>query len=129
MTWGSKSKFHNKMTEGYHSKAECKRAKELALLFSIGHIAELKEQVPFSMDINGHHICNYIVDFTYYDPDKGWIAEDVKGCKTDIYSLKAKLFKALYGDTWLFFENLVKPKKKRGAKRWLKASSVKQARQ
>jgi hypothetical protein len=128
MPW-SKSKFHNKITEGYHSKAECKRAKELALLLQLGHISELKEQFPFPMRVNGQHICKYIVDFIYFDNDKKvWVAEDVKGCKTDVYRLKAKLFQAIYGDDWIFFENTAatKPKRKRAAKRWLKASSLKQ---
>ena len=62
-----------------------------------GKIANLERQVSFSLDVNDQHICRYIADFVYELPDKTRIIEDYKGLITDVFSLKSKLMKAIYG--------------------------------
>ncbi len=48
------------------------------------------------MELNGVKLCKYIADFTYDDND-GKVVEDVKGCVTAVFRLKAKLMMALHG--------------------------------
>ncbi len=84
-----------------------------------GRIRNIQLQVPFKLQCNGQHICKYIADFTYEkklsvkeirdNPEFQHIAggdgqeyfvsvvEDFKGVITDVFALKAKLFKANFG--------------------------------
>lgn len=62
-----------------------------------GRIKDLKCQVRFPLDVNGLKVCAYIADFVYFLPDGHRIVEDYKGAITDVFRLKAKLFKAIYG--------------------------------
>ena len=80
----------------FHSKLEATRYRELALLQKLGKISDLKTQVRFPLAVNNQEICNYIADFVYND-SFGLHIEDTKGVLTDIFKLKAKLFKAVYG--------------------------------
>ena len=41
-------------------------------------------------------ICRYIADFTYVEPGRGVVTEDVKGVRTQVYLLKRKLFEAQF---------------------------------
>lgn len=61
-----------------------------------GRIRNLQRQVKYALTINDDHICNYIADFVYFK-DNGTIVEDYKGVITDVFELKAKMFKACYG--------------------------------
>lgn len=101
----TRSKYGNIKTKigqrTYASKEEAKRGQQLKLLESINEIKDLKEQVVIelqpSFKIEGKTIraINYIADYTYYElrgHEWQYIVEDVKGFKTDIYKLKAKLF-------------------------------------
>lgn len=103
-------KYHNKLTEvdgiTFHSKKEARRWGELKLLQKAKKISGLERQVKFSLDINGEHICNYFADFCYVstkgdffvpNPAPYKIVEDVKGVRTPLYRLKAKLMKAIHG--------------------------------
>lgn len=74
-----------------------------------GEIRNLRCQVPFSIDIEGAHICKYIADFCYETPKRGtspvvgayegWysVVEDVKGMTTAMFKIKAKLLLATHG--------------------------------
>lgn len=61
-----------------------------------GLIKNLELQPKYSMDVCGIHICNYVADFRYRDSNGKAITEDVKGVKTAVYRIKAKLLKALH---------------------------------
>ena len=81
----------------FASKKEAKRYQELKLLQKVGKIKELELQPKFPMVINCAKICTYIADFRYYDNDlKDYVVEDVKGFRTQVYSLKKRLLLALY---------------------------------
>lgn len=84
--------------ERFDSKKEAERWCVLKLLERAGHIANLRRQVRFPMEVNGQFICAYVADFTY---DRGGlVVEDVKSPATrnePTYRLKKKLLKALHG--------------------------------
>ena len=74
-----------------------------------GEIRNLRRQVRYALEIKGEHICFYIADFVY-DKKNGlqeredvslinWVnvVEDFKGMITDVFALKAKMFKANFG--------------------------------
>lgn len=102
------SKYHATKTvvDGivFDSKREAKRYGELKLLERAGVIKDLQLQVRFELipafDVDGKHYrpTFYIADFAYIDAktDKE-IVEDVKGARTDVYRLKAKMFAHKYG--------------------------------
>ncbi len=96
----SKSKWHNVRTtvDGitFASKHEANRYAELKIEQLAGEITDLELQKPFSLDVNGVHICDYVADFVYR---KGghFIVEDAKGKRTDLYKIKRRLMFAIYG--------------------------------
>jgi hypothetical protein len=65
------------------------------MLERIGIIHNLALQPKFPLVVNGVKVCTYIGDFCYQDQDRRVVIEDVKGARTAVYSLKAKLFHAL----------------------------------
>lgn len=106
MAWGPRfkvkkgeSKYKNVKVEidghKFASKREAKRYQELKLLLSAGTISQLELQPRFPMVHEGVKICSYIADFQYIREEK-LIIEDIKGWATDIFKLKAKMFKAFY---------------------------------
>lgn len=98
-TPGGKRKFKNTPTmvegEKFQSKKEAKRWIALKTIEHGGRISGLQRQVKFSLDINGVHICDYIADFVYRD-ERGMVAEDCKGFRTDVYKMKKVLMKAIH---------------------------------
>lgn len=98
-------KYGNTKTEvdgiKFDSKKEANRWSELKLLAMAGKIRNLKRQVPIRCEVNGELVCKYIADFTYDEPidvaDWGFVVEDAKGFKTEVYKLKKKLVEALHG--------------------------------
>ena len=80
----------------FHSKKEAKRYQDLKSLARSGDIFKLELQPQFSLDVNGHHICNYRGDFKYLEDGKE-VIEDSKGVKTPVYRIKKKLMKAIHG--------------------------------
>lgn len=92
----SKSKYRNKRSNGFDSKREESRWKDLCLLQRAGKISELKSQVSFSLDVNGISVGEYIADFIYLENGQD-VIEDSKGYRTREYRLKKKLMKAIYG--------------------------------
>ncbi|MGG7074345.1 DUF1064 domain-containing protein [Campylobacter sp. 9BO] len=99
----TKTKYNAKKTNGYDSKKEAKRAKELELLLKQGLIKDLQKQVRFklqpSFKAQGKTVrsIDYIADFVYtIDGEK--IIEDVKGYKTKEYLIKRKMLLKLIAD-------------------------------
>lgn len=88
------------MVDGYtfDSIAESQRYSQLKLLERAKAIIDLKRQVKFVLIDKSQYgrEVSYIADFTYYDGNK-LVVEDVKGIKTDIFKLKARLFAERYG--------------------------------
>lgn len=82
----------------YHSKREAREARDLEMQRRAGEFSYVKRQVRISLDVNGYHICNYIVDFEIGYPDGTIEYREVKGFETDVWRLKWKLFEALYSE-------------------------------
>ncbi len=81
----------------FDSKKEARRyERDLEPLLQAGRIKNLRFQVWYRLDVNGHLICRYRADFVY-EEDGEEIVEDVKGFKTPEYKLKAKLMLACHG--------------------------------
>ena len=88
--------------DGYQfaSKAEARHYAYLRVQEKAGVIHNLTLQRPFPLAVNGVSIGSYVSDFTYTElPSGRYVVVDVKGVKTAVYRLKAKLVKALYGIT------------------------------
>lgn len=84
----------------FASRTEARRFGELCLLLDHGQIANLEVSVRFPLDVNGIHICDYVLDFRYTNQKGATICEDVKekgGFTTDVYQLKKKLMFAIHG--------------------------------
>ena len=113
------SKYHNKKItiDGitFDSKKEANRWYELCLLERAGRIQHLERQKVFELiptqreilpelDRYGNHKIGrvierpvkYIADFVYYENGK-MVVEDVKGLRTDVYTIKRKLMLQKYG--------------------------------
>ena len=88
----------------FDSKAEARRYGELKLLARAGEIGDLELQPKFNLYGMGHtRVCSYRADFQYKEIDShggpvlNLVVEDVKGVRTAIFALKAKLFRDNYG--------------------------------
>lgn len=85
----------------FDSKAEAERYSQLRLLERAGVIRGLECQKVFELipayKKNGKTVraVKYLADFVYWEKNK-IIVEDVKGCRTDVYKLKKKLFEWRY---------------------------------
>ena len=101
----SVSKYRARRTEGYASRKEAQRARELELLERIGHIRHLEKQVSFELipPIGSERAVTYRADFAYEQrrDDGTWvqIVEDVKGVRTAAYKLKRRLMLWRHGIT------------------------------
>lgn len=104
--WSGRSKYHAKKTtvDGitFDSRREASRYLVLKSMEEDGAIEDLRRQVRYELvpafDVDGKH-CRpvyYVADFTYSENGHE-VIEDVKGMKTDVYKLKAKLFAYRYG--------------------------------
>lgn len=100
------SKFNNKKLKvgnmTFDSTKEYRRYQELVLLQRAKKIHNLQRQVKFVL-VDGFSIgkkrfqpITYIADFTY-EQNGAFIVEDVKGVETDVFRIKAKLFRRRYG--------------------------------
>ena len=84
----------------YDSKKEYKRHMELLLLQRAGEITDLKRQVKYELipKQEGERAVYYVADFVYTDTRTGEeVVEDCKGFRTDVYKLKAKIYRYRYG--------------------------------
>ena len=84
----------------YMSKKEAAYAQELDLRVRAKDIKSWDRQVKLSMDVNGHHICNYYIDFKIFHNDGSEELTEIKGFQTDVWRIKWKLCEALYGDKY-----------------------------
>lgn len=95
-----KNKYRNRPVrfqgKYFHSQGERDRYIFLCELECQGKIKNLHRQVPFSIDVNGVHICKYIADFTY-ELNGETVVCDFKGCRTPEFNLKEKLMLAVHG--------------------------------
>ena len=90
-------KYHNKrISLGGHnfaSKAEAARWIYLSALERDGGITHLRLQSRYELYAG----IFYVADFEYFRESGISVVEDVKGLKTDVFKLKAKMFQAKYG--------------------------------
>ncbi len=99
------NKYHNVVTDGYHSKREAERAKKLKLMQRAGEISELQEQVKYTLiprqnDANGKCLfraVTYTLDFKYMDGEGRWRHEDAKGYPNDRWPMKKALMYWVHG--------------------------------
>jgi hypothetical protein len=83
----------------FDSKAEAKRYAELRLMLDAGTIYGLRLQPRYPLTVNGVKVGTYVADFAYVDAAGDDVVEDVKGVRTPVFKLKAKLMKAVHGIT------------------------------
>ncbi len=92
-------KFNAKPTEldgiKFASKKEAKYYHELKLRQAAGEVLFFLRQVPFHLPGNVRYVC----DFAEFLADGQVRFVDVKGYKTDMYKLKVKQVKAVFGVT------------------------------
>lgn len=101
------SKYGNKKTTRhgvkFDSKAEANRYDELLLLERVGEISNLRRQPKYELQPKFKRgkktiqAITYIADFEYCERGRV-VAEDVKGVKTQVFSIKAKMFQFRYPD-------------------------------
>lgn len=105
----SRAKYHNCRTGDYDSRKEARRAAQLRIMQQQGLIADLREQVSYTLipaqyrtEPNGKRTliersCRYIADFVYTNPITGQtIVEDTKGVRTKEYIIKRKLMLSVH---------------------------------
>ena len=86
----------------FPSKREAARYKELQLLKKAESIRRLRRQVMFPLVTKGVPVFphGYVADFVYEELLNGaWIftVEDCKGFETEVFRVKERLMKAIYG--------------------------------
>lgn len=82
--------------KNFASRREASRYTELRLLERAGRIEGLMTQVRLPLKVNGETVSHYVADFTYRE-DGQLVIEDTKGFQTDVFKLKRKLVRVLYG--------------------------------
>jgi len=100
----ARNKFSAKRTEyagrTYDSKMEANYAAKLDLLrMASGRMAGVlswRPQVHVKLEVNGHLVATYIVDFEVTFADGHVEYHEVKGYETETWKLKEKLFRALF---------------------------------
>lgn len=95
------NKYNSKITfyngQKFHSKKEAEHAKKLDLLIKAKKIKSYSRQHKIPISINGHHICNYIVDFVILKKDNTKELHEVKGFMTPVAKIKIKMAEATLG--------------------------------
>ena len=94
--YGAHRTVYNDVT--YASKKESDYAAELDLRLRAGELASWERQIGMPLTVNGILIAHYVIDFVEIDKKGNMTYVEVKGYPTEVYKLKAKLFKALYPD-------------------------------
>jgi|GEM_PF-862850 len=80
----------------FDSKGEMLRWLDLKLLERAGDISKLRHHVLYPLIVNGIKITDYEADFVYEEGGLE-VVEDFKGVRTDVYRLKERLMKAVWG--------------------------------
>jgi hypothetical protein len=108
-TFTPRAKYGNRSIvidgEKFDSLAESRRWRDLLLLQRAGKISRLQRQVRYILldaiprvgNKPGQRAISYVADFAYWDEDGRLVVEDVKGVRTEVYRLKAKLMRAVHG--------------------------------
>lgn len=80
----------------YDSGGEAALARDLEMLKHAKELKDIERQVRIPLDVNGHHICNVVIDFriTRNDGEKELV--EYKGFLTAEANLKYKLLSATY---------------------------------
>lgn len=84
----------------FDSRAEATWFMGLKAREKAGEIRDLRRQVKYPLVCGDAHICDYVADATYEEwRSGGWwiVTADMKGVRTPVFNLKAKLFWANYG--------------------------------
>ena len=81
----------------YMSKGEAGYAQDLELMKKAGLIREIVPQYRLRLDVNGYHICDYLVDFKVTLRDGSEELHEYKGMKTYEWLLKWRLTEAIWG--------------------------------
>jgi hypothetical protein len=68
-------------------------------MLDAGTIYGLRLQPRYPLTVNGVKVGTYVADFAYVDAAGDDVVEDVKGVRTPVFKLKAKLMKAVHGIT------------------------------
>ena len=97
-----KSKYSNKSVEYQGIKFDSTKEKDryINLIFyaSKNIISDLRLQVRYKLEIEGHRVETYVADFVYFDTaTQKEIVEDCKGFKTPAYRRKKKWMKKIFG--------------------------------
>lgn len=92
--FGATKKTYNGYT--YHSGLEADYAQELDLRLKTKDIKAWERQFKISIDIDGHHICNYFCDFRIEHNDGSFELVETKGFETQLYILKRRLLEAVW---------------------------------
>ena len=105
--WKKRAKYRNVKTvvDGitFDSKREAAHYGALKALEAAGEISCLRLQVPFVLadavvlDGRKRPARKYVADFVYRRKDGSLAVVDVKGMKTDVYTLKRHLMASIYG--------------------------------
>lgn len=80
----------------FDSGREYQHFRELKQREGLRDISDLQLHPKYPIKIAGHHICNYVADFSYLENGKR-VVVDAKGAKTAVYRLKRKLMQAVHG--------------------------------
>jgi hypothetical protein len=87
----------------FASKREAARFVELKLLERSGEIRDLRLQPSFeiipAIELDGkkQRPVRYLADFCYMNEDGRTVYEDVKGFRTEVYRIKRRLVKHVFG--------------------------------
>ena len=88
-------KFGNVREEGWDSKSERRRYKQLCLMQKSGEISKLQRQVTVQLHIGRRSMR---LDFVYWDHHlEEFVYEDHKGWTTDAWKIKADVWAAGFG--------------------------------
>ena len=92
------NKFGAIKTNGYASKKEANRARELELWAKCGAITDLRQQVTYELipKQEGERSVTYRADFVYRN-EGALVVEDTKGFRTKDYIIKRKLMLWIHG--------------------------------
>ena len=90
-----RSKYGNRRTEGWDSKAERTYWDQLLALEAAGEIRNLRRQVKVPLGIGQRY---FRMDFVYWDCRlDAWVYDDYKGFATPEWKLKADIWAAGFG--------------------------------
>jgi len=95
--------YHNAKKQTYNnqkydSKLEVGYAQELDLRLKAKDIKGWEAQKQLDLIVNEYIVCNYRIDFVVYHNDGITEYVEMKGVPTALWSLKWKLFEALYSE-------------------------------